>query len=56
MNTAGQVGGILSPVVLAYIVDAYGDWNLPLQILAGLYLMSAICWLFIHPSRDKVSR
>ena len=56
MNTAGQVGGILSPVVLAYIVDAYGDWNLPLQILAGLCLMSAICWLFIHPSRDKVSR
>jgi cyanate permease len=51
MNTAGQVGGILSPIVLAYIVDTIGDWNMPLQILAGLYFMAAVCWAFIHPDR-----
>lgn len=49
MNTAGQVGGMLSPVVLAYIVDRLGNWNLPLEILSGLYLMAAICWLLIKP-------
>jgi len=51
MNTAGQVGGILSPIVLAYIVQAYGDWSLPLYILAGLYLMASLSWLLIQPSR-----
>jgi nitrate/nitrite transporter NarK len=49
MNTAGQVGGILSPIVLAYIVDRLGDWSLPLYILAGLYLVAAISWLMIDP-------
>jgi hypothetical protein len=37
MNTAGQVGGILSPIVLAYIVDTIGDWNMPLQIWRDLF-------------------
>jgi ACS family glucarate transporter-like MFS transporter len=55
MNTAGQIGGILSPIVLAYIVDRLGNWSLPLQILAGLYFVSAICWLIIHPTRDDAA-
>ena len=49
MNTAGQVGGILSPIVLAYIVDRLGDWSLPLYLLAALYLIAAISWAFIDP-------
>lgn len=51
MNTAGQIGGILSPIVLAYIVDRSGNWNMPLQVLAGLYLIAAIIWGFINPVR-----
>lgn len=51
MNTAGQVGGFLSPIVLALLVQRYGDWSLPLKVLAGLYLMAALCWLFIQPVR-----
>ena len=51
MNTAGQVGGMLSPLVLAYLVETYGDWSLPLKVLSGLYLMAAIQWLLIHPTR-----
>ena len=46
MNTAGQVGGILSPIVLAYVVDRTGNWALPLYILGGYYLVAAFCWLF----------
>ncbi|MEP7355422.1 MAG: MFS transporter [Acidobacteriota bacterium] len=49
MNTAGQIGGILSPIVLAQIVARYGDWSLPLHVLSGLYLIAAVCWLFIRP-------
>ena len=51
MNTAGQVGGILSPIVLAYIVDRLGSWSMPLHVLSGLYFISAVCWLAIHPER-----
>jgi ACS family glucarate transporter-like MFS transporter len=49
MNTAGQAGGFLSPIVLAYIVDGLGDWNLPLHLLSGLYLAAAMSWIFIRP-------
>ena len=51
MNSIGQVGGILSPIVLAYVVDRLGNWNLPLQILALLYLIAAVSWIFIRPPR-----
>ncbi len=51
MNTAGQVGGVLSPIVLAYIVDRFGNWSLPLYLLAGLYLAAAVSWVLIDPRR-----
>jgi MFS transporter, ACS family, glucarate transporter len=51
MNTAGQIGGILSPIVLAYIVDRFANWSMPLYILAFLYLVAAISWAFIYPER-----
>ncbi len=53
MNTAGQVGGMLSPVVLAYIVDRWGNWSAPLHILSALYLIAAVSWLLIHPERAE---
>ncbi len=49
MNTAGQIGGMLSPIVLAYIVDRLGSWSMPLHVLSGLYLIAAVCWIFINP-------
>jgi MFS family permease len=51
MNTVGQIGGILSPIVLAYLVDATGDWNLPLVVLAGIYALAGIAWLAINPAQ-----
>jgi len=53
MNTAGQVGGILSPIVLALLVKNYGDWSLPLYVLAGLYAVASLCWLFIRPDGHR---
>jgi MFS transporter, ACS family, glucarate transporter len=51
MNTSGQIGGILSPIVLAYVVDIFANWAIPLYVMAGLYLMAAVCWLFIRADR-----
>jgi MFS transporter, ACS family, glucarate transporter len=55
MNTAGQIGGMLSPVVLAYIVDRLSNWSMPLHILSSLYLLAAVCWVFIRPERKPAT-
>ncbi len=55
MNTAGQIGGILSPIALAYIVDRLGSWSMPLHVLSGLYFVAAICWTIINPERHKIA-
>jgi MFS family permease len=51
MNTSGQVGAILSPIILAYVVDRFDNWAIPLYLMAGLYFMASICWIFIRPDR-----
>ncbi len=51
MNTSGQVGAFFSPIVLAFLVNKYNDWSLPLHVLSGLYLIAAVSWLFIQPRR-----
>jgi len=53
MNSCGQVGGILSPIVLALLVGRFANWNLPLYVLSGLYGMAFACWLFIEPRAAK---
>ena len=58
MNTAGQLGSIVSPLAVAYSVKWFGDWNLPLYVLGSLFLLGAACWLVIDPHRavfDKKS-
>ncbi|HRE83378.1 MAG TPA: MFS transporter [Opitutaceae bacterium] len=51
MNTAGQVGGILSPLMVTYALKATGDWNVPLFVIAGLFGMGALCWCVINPRK-----
>ncbi len=51
MNTVGQIGGILSPLVLAYLVDATNNWNLPLMVLAAIYAVAGVAWLMIDPDQ-----
>ena len=49
MNTTGQVGSILSPVVTGWIVYRFADWQMPLLIMGGLYTLSAILWTQVDP-------
>ena len=51
MNTVGQVGGILSPLVVGYLVDATNDWSTPLLVLAAIYGVAAVAWLMIDPDQ-----
>ena len=50
MNTAGQVGAVLSPVILPYFANP----AVPLCIAGGLYLVGAACWLLVDPTRPIV--
>jgi len=55
MNTAGQIGGTLSPIVLAYLVQWFGDWSIPLYLMAALYGAAVLSWILIGSRlRDTV--
>lgn len=50
MNTSGQIGSVLSPPLVTWLVKHY-DWNASLLVIAGLFLMGSVSWAFIHPNR-----
>jgi MFS transporter, ACS family, glucarate transporter len=47
MNTAGQIAGTLSPIVLAKLVEYFANWALPFYVMAVFYLIAFLCWLQI---------
>jgi hypothetical protein len=52
MNTAGQIGAFLSPVILPYsLAPGAEDWATPLHLAGALYLAGCVCWLFVDPAR-----
>lgn len=51
MNTTGQIGSILSPVITGWIVAHFSNWQTPLLIMGLLYSASAVCWIFVDPGR-----
>lgn len=56
MNTAGQIGGILSPIVLERINNHYGHWTPALYVIGGLYMAGGLCWLGVDPRRAIAQR
>jgi ACS family glucarate transporter-like MFS transporter len=51
MNTTGQIGSILSPVVTAWVVTHFSNWQMPLIIMGVLYTLSAIFWMLVNPQK-----
>ena len=52
MNTAGQIGAFLSPIILPlFLKRGAEDWATPLYIAGAFYLAGAVCWLFVDPRR-----
>jgi MFS transporter, ACS family, glucarate transporter len=54
MNTAGQLGGILSPIAYSQLTRTPGSDDHPLLVIAALYLVGAASWIFVHPEHPLV--
>jgi MFS transporter, ACS family, glucarate transporter len=51
MNTSGQVGAILSPILVATVVARFSNWSAPLYLAGALFLLGATCWLWVDPTK-----
>lgn len=51
MNTFGNLGGALSPIVIGNCVQRWHSWDAPLLTVAFFYLCTAACWLVIDPKK-----
>jgi ACS family glucarate transporter-like MFS transporter len=49
MNTFGNLGGWLSPILTAFIATHFG-WQKALGFAAVVTLVSAVCWIFVDSS------
>ena len=51
MNTFGNLGGALSPLVVGFCLDRWHSYNAPLVTVACFYGVAAVAWLGIDASR-----
>jgi len=53
MNTSGQIGSLLCPLIVAYSVQWFADWSIPLYLMGALFLLGMFCWYLIDP-RERI--
>ena len=50
MNMCGNIGGAISPALLAYLVRGYG-WEVPFLVASGLCVVAAALYLKIDATQ-----
>jgi MFS transporter, ACS family, glucarate transporter len=51
MNTLGNLGGMVGPLVVGVAVDRWSSWDFAFYVTAGVYAGGALAWLAIDPTR-----
>jgi hypothetical protein len=51
MNSIGNLIAMLNPLIVAYSVAWFANWDLPLFVMGALFLVGAACWGLIDPTR-----
>ncbi len=51
MNSVGNLAAMLNPLIVAYSVQWFGSWNIPLYLMGALFLLGACCWVLVDPRR-----
>jgi MFS family permease len=54
MNTLGNIGGLIGPLVVGIAVDRWHSWTFPFYITALVYAGGALAWLAIDPTLPVV--
>ena len=52
MNTFGNLGGAVGPMIVGVYLDWFHSWNVPLLTVAFFYLVAAACWLGIRADEE----
>ncbi len=52
MNTVGNIGGAIAPLVVGYAVKSWGSWTLPFYIMAAMFVFGAVMWLLVDPRKS----
>jgi len=57
MNMLGNLGGFVAPVIGGVILaHTGGNWNLVIEVMAALSVISALCWLYLDPEAARRER
>lgn len=51
MNMTGNIGAVVFPIFVPWLVALTGSWDLVLFVFAGIFLAAALCWLGFNPDR-----
>ncbi len=54
MNSCGNIGGAISPALLAYLVHGYG-WNVPFVVASALCVVAALLFMKIDATKNIFS-
>lgn len=55
MNTFGNLGGAISPLVVGYALQWYGSWQTPLFVGGAVYILGGLLTLLVNPRKTLVS-
>src|SRR5439155_15102665 len=55
MNTFGNLGGLMSPLVVGWAVDRLHSWTLPFDVTSLVHVAGALAWLAVDPHRRIVT-
>jgi predicted MFS family arabinose efflux permease len=57
MNMLGNLGGFVAPFAGGVILArTHGNWNLLIEVMAALAIVSAVCWLYLDPDAARRER
>jgi len=51
MNTLGNIGGLIGPLVVGIAVDRWQSWTFPFYVTAAVYACGGIAWLAVDPEQ-----
>ncbi len=51
MNMSGNLAAAACPVLIGKLFQWTSNWNLVLLMFAGVYVVGAICWIFVNPQQ-----